>query len=114
MAEMEEVTSWLESRRLISAQLASLDMSIKELSVRIDKYNDAAREKTNSMSLETREAINEMKIRISMIEVQAKIWSSVIGVLAGGVGSVLVLVLANGVHLKLMGALHLPVFNVPM
>jgi hypothetical protein len=43
MPEADEYSSWLESRRLIIAQLAAMDTSIRELGGKIDRFNDSAR-----------------------------------------------------------------------
>ena len=90
MAEADETGSWLESRRLIISQLASMDGSIRELSVKIDKFNDAAREKAIDVAKEAQSGITDLNLRVAMLEMKAKMWGAGIGLVAGGVGTGLV------------------------
>ena len=86
----DELSSWLESRRLIVAQLKAMDSSIRELSGKIDLYNDTARDRTSDVAEKTRDAVNELKVRVAMLEVRAQIWGGALGFIAGGLSSLIV------------------------
>ena len=90
MQESEEYASWLESRRLIIAQLAAMDSSIRDLSSRIDRFNEASRERTVEMSKEAQLGISDLNLRVAMLELRAKLWGGVIGLVSGGVATVVV------------------------
>ena len=40
MQDAEEYSSWLESRRLIISQLATMELAIRDLAGKIDKFNE--------------------------------------------------------------------------
>lgn len=88
MPDNEELASWLESRRLIISQLNSMDGSIKDLSIRIDRFNDTAREKAVDVAKEAQQGITELNLRVAMLEMKAKMWGAGIGLVAGGIGTV--------------------------
>jgi len=88
MPETDEAGSWLESRRLIISQLSSMDGSIKELSTKIDRFNEAAREKAIDVAKEAQTGITELNLRVAMLEMKAKMWGAAIGLVAGGVGTI--------------------------
>jgi hypothetical protein len=101
MADSDEVSSWLESRRLIISQLSSMEGSIRDLSVKIDRFNDAAREKAIEVAKEAQAAIivlgkesqqgiTELNLRVAMLELRAKLWGAGIGLVAGGIATVAV------------------------
>jgi hypothetical protein len=90
MAANDEGSSWFESRRLIISQLAAMDLSIRDLSARIDHYSEASRERALQMSKEAQTAIADLNLRIAMLELRAKLWGGVIGLLAGGLSTGLV------------------------
>ena len=90
MADTEEYSSWLESRRLIISQLAAMDLSIRDLSGRIDRFNEAYREKAVEMSKEAQVGISDLNLRVAMLELRAKLWGGIIGMVSGGVGTVVV------------------------
>jgi len=84
MQDSEEYSSWLESRRLIIAQLAAMDSSIRDLGSRIDRYSEASRERAVEMSKEAQIGIADLNLRVAMLELRAKLWGGVIGLLTGG------------------------------
>jgi hypothetical protein len=90
MQDSEEYSSWLESRRLIIAQLAAMDLSIRDLSGKFDKYSDASRERVIEMSREAQGSISDLNLRVAMLELRAKLWGGVVGMLSGGAATVVV------------------------
>jgi hypothetical protein len=87
MNEIEEFSSWLESRRLIISQLTAMDASIRELGVRIDKYNETARERAAEFSKEAQVGISDLKLRVAMLELRAKLWGAALGMISGAIAT---------------------------
>ncbi len=92
----DEFSSWLESRRLIVAQLASMDAAIRELASKIERFNETSREQSGRISKEAQEAINAMNIRLSLLDQKVKIWSAGIGMVAGAVMAVIMPLIMHG------------------
>jgi hypothetical protein len=90
MNEDSEVASWNESRRLIISQLRDMDASIRELSTRIDKYNDSARERASEVAKEAQAGIIELNLRVAMLELRAKMWGAFVGLVGGSAGTLLI------------------------
>ena len=90
MQDAEEYSSWLESRRLIISQLATMESAIRDLASKIDKFNDSAREKALAVARESQSGLSELNLRVAMLELRAKLWGGIIGLAAGGVGTVVV------------------------
>jgi hypothetical protein len=90
MQDADEFSSWLESRRLIISQLATMESAIRDLASKIDKFNDSAREKAVEVARESQLGISELNLRVAMLELRAKLWGGIIGLAAGGVGTVVV------------------------
>jgi hypothetical protein len=90
MQDNEEHSSWLESRRLIIAQLAAMESSIRDLSARIDRFNEASRERATEIAKEAQTSISDLNLRVAMLELRAKLWGGVIGLLGGAVATVIV------------------------
>jgi len=90
MQDSDEYSSWLESRRLIISQLGAMDVSIRDLSARIDRYNDLSRERAVEMSKESQVGIADLNLRVAMLELRAKLWGGMIGLLGGGVATAIV------------------------
>jgi hypothetical protein len=90
MRDTEEYSSWLESRRLIISQLAAMDLSIRDLSVKIDRYSDSSRERALEMSKEAQVGLADLNLRVAMLELRAKLWGGVIGMIGGGLATVVV------------------------
>jgi len=90
MNEDSEVASWNESRRLIISQLRDMDASIRELSARIDKYNDSARERASEVAKEAQAGIIELNLRVAMLEMRAKMWGAFVGLVGGSAGTLLI------------------------
>ena len=88
MPDTDEQASWLESRRLIISQLSTMDASLRELSGKIEKFNDTAREKAVDVAREAQQGITELNLRVAMLEMKAKMWGAAIGLVAGGIGTV--------------------------
>ncbi len=86
-SDNEELASWIESRRLIIAQLAAMDGSIRELATRIDRFNDLARERTAELAKEGQTGLGELRMRVGMLELRAKLWGAVLGVVGGVVAT---------------------------
>jgi hypothetical protein len=98
MQETEEYSSWLESRRLIIAQLSAMDLSIRELGAKIDKFNDLAREKALEVAKDSQVGLSELNLRIAMLELRAKLWGGIIGLIGGGVATVVVQLVTHSIQ----------------
>jgi hypothetical protein len=90
MQDTDEFSSWLESRRLIISQLATMEAAIRDLGAKIDKYSDSAREKAIEVARESQLGMSELNLRVAMLELRAKLWGGIIGLAAGGVGTAVV------------------------
>ena len=90
MRDPDDDSSWIESRRLIISQLATMEVAIHELSNKIDKFNDAAREKAIEVAKDAQVGISELNLRVAMLELRAKLWGGVIGLAGGGVATAIV------------------------
>ena len=90
MTDDSDAGSWNESRRLIISQLRDMDGSIRELSARIDKYSETAREKASEVAKEAQAGIIELNLRVAMLELRAKMWGAFVGLVAGSAGTLLV------------------------
>jgi hypothetical protein len=99
MPEAEEYSSWLESRRLVIAQLAAMESAIRDLGGKIDKFNDSAREKAIAVAKEAQGGITELNLRVAMLEMRAKIWGGVVGLVGGAVATVIVQLVTREFHL---------------
>ena len=88
MPDTDEPASWLESRRLIISQLSTMDASLRELSGKIEKFNDTAREKAVGVAREAQQGITELNLRVAMLEMKTKMWGAAIGLVAGGIGTI--------------------------
>src|SRR5665213_3387078 len=98
MPESEEFSSWLESRRLIIAQLAAMDYSIRDLGIKIDRFNDSAREKAIEVAKEAQTGISDLNLRVAMLELRAKLWGGMIGLISGSVATVVIDLVTHEVH----------------
>ena len=98
MQNAEEYSSWLESRRLIISQLATLEAAIRDLSLKIDKYSEASRERTVEMSKEAQLGISDLNLRVAMLELRAKLWGGVIGLAGGGIATVIVQLITHSIQ----------------
>jgi hypothetical protein len=98
MAEAEEYSSWLESRRLIIAQLAAMESAIRDLAGKMDKFNDVAREKAIEVAKDAQGGITELNLRVAMLEMRAKLWGGIIGLAGGGVATVIVQLVMRQFH----------------
>ena len=87
MQNADEYSSWLESRRLIISQLATLEVSILDLGSKIDKFNDTAREKAIEVAKDAQLGFSDLNLRVAMLELRAKLWGGVIGLAGGGVAT---------------------------
>jgi hypothetical protein len=98
MQDHDELASWIESRRLIISQLTAMDASIRELSNRIDRFNENSRDRSLELSNEAQEGISDLKLRVAMLELRAKLWGATLGMVGGGV--------ATGVMQLILDTLH--------
>jgi hypothetical protein len=98
MQDAEEYSSWLESRRLIISQLATMESAIRDLASKIDKFNDIAREKGIEVAKEAQAGISDLNLRVAMLELRAKLWGGIIGLAAGGVSTVIVQLVMRSVE----------------
>lgn len=90
MQDADEYLSWLESRRLIISQLGTMETAIRDLSSKIDRFNDSAREKAIEVAKEAQAGISDLNLRVAMLELRAKLWGGLIGLAGGGVATVIV------------------------
>jgi hypothetical protein len=88
--DSEEYLSWIESRRLIIAQLATMESAIRDLAGKIDKFNDIARENVIKVGKEAQAGIADLNLRVAMLELRAKLWGGLIGLAGGGVATIVV------------------------
>lgn len=95
-----EYSSWLESRRLIIAQLNTMAASIKDLGDKVDRFNEGARERSDDMSKEAREAVNQLNVRLSVLDMQVKTWAAVIGLGCGAGGTIAMQFILRGMGIK--------------
>lgn len=98
MQDSDEFSSWLESRRLIISQLATMEAAIRDLAGKIDKYNETAREKAIEVAKEAQLGITELNLRVAMLELRAKLWGGVIGLAAGSVGTAIVQLMMHSIE----------------
>jgi hypothetical protein len=98
MNEIEEFSSWLESRRLIISQLTAMDASIRELGVRIDKYNETARERAVEFSKEAQIGISDLNLRVAMLELRAKLWGAALGMISGAIATGVFQLISQTMH----------------
>lgn len=96
----QEFSSWLESRRLIIAQLNTMASSIKDLGDKVDRFNEGARERSDDMSKEAREAVNQLNVRLSVLDMQVKTWAAVIGLICGAGGTIAMQFILRGMGIK--------------
>lgn len=90
---MDDESSWLESRRLIITQLKSMDDAIRTLTEKIERQSDVARERIVVVATDTQKDLADLRVRIAMLEVSAKIWGGVIGLVGGSLGTLILDVL---------------------
>ena len=90
---MDDVSSWLESRRLIITQLKSMDDAIRTLTEKIERQSDVARERIVVVATDTQKDLADLRVRIAMLEVSAKIWGGAIGLVGGSLGTLILDVL---------------------
>ena len=89
----DEAASWIESRRLIVTQLRSMDEAIRGLADKIEKQNEIARERLIGVATDTNKEIGELRVRISMLEISAKIWGGMIGLVGGTLATLIINIL---------------------
>jgi hypothetical protein len=94
MQNTEEYTSWLESRRLIISQLTVMDISIRELSERIDSYTEVSRERTLEVASQAESGITALKMRMAARELLGLLSSVGIGLISGGIAATVIELLA--------------------
>jgi hypothetical protein len=90
---LDDESSWLESRRLIITQLKSMDDAIRTLTEKIERQSDVARERIVVVATDTQKDLADLRVRIAMLEVSAKIWGGVIGLVGGSLGTLILDVL---------------------
>jgi hypothetical protein len=98
MQDADEFPSWLESRRLIISQLTTMEAAIRDLGAKIDKFNDSARERAIDVAKESQSGIAELNLRVAMLELRAKLWGGIIGLAAGGLGTIVVQLIMRSFH----------------
>lgn len=92
----DNASSWNESRRLIVSQIRNTDSSIKELTSKIDLLNEKNRDRIGVLEALVAVQLSDMRVRIAMLEVRAKIWGGMIGAVGGIIASIAALLLEKG------------------
>lgn len=64
-----------------------MDDSIKELGTKIEQFNEKGRDRIGAMEVTVGVQMSDMKVRIAMLEVRAKIWGGMVGFFGGAVAS---------------------------
>jgi len=90
---LDDDSTWLESRRLIITQLKSMDDAIRTLTEKIERQSDVARERIVVVATDTQKDLADLRVRIAMLEVSAKIWGGAIGLVGGSLGTLILDVL---------------------
>jgi hypothetical protein len=85
--DRDELNSWLESRRLIIAQLRQLDSSIKELGHKIEESTKDGRARTDELAKEQTKQISDLTVRTAMIEVRVKLAAAIIAAVSATVAT---------------------------
>ena len=85
--DSEATASWNESRRLIISELRRVDDSLKGLETKIDQLNDKSRDRIGMVEAQVGAQLSDMKVRVAMLEVRAKIWGGMVGFFGGAVAS---------------------------
>ncbi len=98
MQDADEYASWLESRRLIISQLGTMESAIRDLGVKIDRFNDSAREKAIEVAKEAQSGISDLNLRVAMLELRAKLWGGLIGMMSGGMATVVVQLITHSMQ----------------
>jgi hypothetical protein len=98
MHDSDDHASWLESRRLIISQLTSMDASIRELSIRIDRYSETSRERTAELAKAAQTETADLKLRVAMLEMRAKLWGATLGLVGGGIATGAVQLVVSTLH----------------
>jgi hypothetical protein len=96
--EGEDHPSWLESRGVIISQLTALDAAIRDLSVRIDRYSEMSRERTEELAKAAQSETSDLKLRVAMLEMRAKLWGATLGLLGGGIATGAVQLILNSLR----------------
>jgi hypothetical protein len=65
--------------------------------MRIERFNDSAREKAIEVAKEAQLGIADLNLRVAMLELRAKLWGGLIGLAAGGVSTVIVQLVMHSV-----------------
>src|SRR4051812_12406041 len=78
-----EIASWVESRRLIISQLRDMSSAIRGLSEKIEMQNEKGRDRISTIENQMQTSVSDIKVRISMLEVRAKIWGGMVGLIGG-------------------------------
>jgi hypothetical protein len=82
-----ESMSWLESRRLVIAQLESMDKALRELSSRVDSFATYSREQLDRNNREQTALIAAIQTRLAIVEYTSRIWSVGAGIVSGAVAT---------------------------
>jgi phage host-nuclease inhibitor protein Gam len=90
MDDEREVSSWLESRRLIISKLSSMETDLRDYGQKVERVIEAMRERHSETSEKVAAQMAEMRVTIAMVEVKLKIWCALIGCVASAGISLLV------------------------
>ncbi len=86
----DEVTSWLESRRLIISKLSSMEIDLREYGQKVERVMETMRDRHSESTEKFVAQMSEMRVTIAMVEVKLKIWCAMIGCMASAVVTLLV------------------------
>ncbi len=75
-----------------------MEAAIRDLSSKIDKFNDSAREKAIEVAKEAQAGISDLNLQVAMLELRAKLWGGLVGLAGGGVATVVVQLLMRAIQ----------------
>jgi hypothetical protein len=89
MGDGEDITTWLESRRLIISKLSGLETDLRDYGLKVERVLDVMRQRHADATEKMSAQLAELRTTISMMEMKFKVWSTVIGLLASGAVTVI-------------------------
>jgi len=64
-----------------------MDEAIRDLATKIELQSEKGRDRISVVEQQTNMAVSDLKVRIAMLEVRAKIWGGMVGFFGGAVAS---------------------------
>lgn len=85
--DSDTTASWNQSRQLIISELRRVDGSIRSLADKIDQLNEKGRDRMAAIEATVALQMSDVRERVAMLEVRAKIWGGMVGFLSGAIAS---------------------------